>query len=291
MVSPVRILGVVGAGQMGSGIAQLGAAVACLERVIVTDVSEEALARSRAAIASSLARFVRKGTLAQDDADAAIGRIQHTTRLDDMAAADLVVEAVAENEEVKKRVFERLDALLPPHAVLASNTSSISITRLGAATKRPAQVIGMHFMNPPPLMQLVEVVRGMATEDAVFDRTKELAERMGKSVCCSRDSPGFIVNRLLMPMLNEAFYALLEGVASPEDIDSGMRLGTNQPMGPLALADFIGLDTCLAIMQVLHRGLGDAKYRPCPLLQHYVDAGWLGKKSGKGVYSYDKAKD
>ena len=198
-----------------------------------------------------------------------------------------MVEAIIENEEIKTRLFAELDGILRPEAILASNTSSISITRLAAATERPEQVIGMHFMNPVPIMKLVEVIRGIATSDETYAATLGLAETLGKTVSAGRDYPGFIVNRILLPMINEAFYALMEGVASAEDIDTGMKLGTNQPMGPLTLADFIGLDTCLAIMEVLHTGLGDAKYRPCPLLRQYVDAGWYGRKSGRGVYTYE----
>lgn len=280
----LKVLGVVGAGgQMGSGIAQLGAAAEM--DVIMTDVSEAALERGLSSISRSLSRFVRKGQLAQEAADATLARVRVTTSLADLAPADVVVEAVPEDEALKVAVLRQLDAVLGPRAILASNTSSISITRLGAATSRPTQVVGMHFMNPPPVMQLVEVVRGLATSDAVFETTRDLAHRLGKTVSCSSDQPGFVVNRILMPTINEAFFALLEGVASAEDIDTGMKLGTNQPMGPLALADFIGLDTCLAIMNVLHAGCGD-KYRPCPLLVRYVDAGWLGRKAGRGVYTY-----
>ncbi|MCO5579215.1 hypothetical protein L7F22_033069 [Adiantum nelumboides] len=221
-----------------------------------------------------------------DQMDESIALIKPTTSLEHLEPVDFVVEAVAEDESLKRRIFAQLDKIVKPSAVLASNTSSISITRLANETKRPNQVIGMHFMNPPPVMKLVEVVRGLATEDSVFETTKALAERFGKTVSCSKDYPGFIVNRILMPMINEAFYALMEGVGTADDIDNGMKLGTNHPMGPLALADFIGLDTCLSIMQVLYQGLGDTKYRPCPLLVQYVDAGWLGKKTGRGVYQH-----
>lgn len=254
--------------------------------VILSDVSHQALNRALDTIASSLSRHVRKGLLTQEIADKAISRVKVTTELTDMSQADMVIEAIAESEELKKSVFATLDQTVGPETILASNTSSISITRLATATARPGQVIGMHFMNPPPVMKLVEIVRGIATSDEVYETTKDLAVRMGKTVCCSKDFPGFIVNRILMPMINEAFFALQEGIASAEDIDVGMKLGTNQPMGPLTLADFIGLDTCLAIMKVLHSGLGDTKYRPCPLLIQYVDAGWLGRKSGRGVYVY-----
>lgn len=280
----VKVMGVVGAGQMGSGIAQLAAAANL--QVLMLDLNDAALTRGRTSISSSLARFVKKGLMSQGEADDSLARIKTTTLLEELKPADFVVEAVAENEDLKKCIFSQLDKLVKPSTILASNTSSISITRLASATERPHQVIGMHFMNPPPIMKLVEVVRGMATEDAVFETTKALAERFGKTVSCSKDYPGFIVNRVLMPMVNEAFYALMEGVGTPDDIDNGMKLGTNQPMGPLALADFIGLDTCLSIMRVLYEGLGDSKYRPCPLLIQYVDAGWFGKKSGRGVYYY-----
>ncbi|CAI5993125.1 unnamed protein product [Closterium sp. NIES-64] len=224
-------------------------------------------------------------------AAATLTRIRTTPELTPLEQADFIVEAVAESEAVKRNVIGRLDGIAPHHAVLASNTSSISITRLAAATSRPDQVIGMHFMNPPVIMSLVEVVPGLATSDHTLHLTKGLAHRFGKAVCEARDYPGFIVNRLLMPMINEAFYALLEGVGTAQDIDRGMKLGTNQPMGPLHLADLIGLDTCVAIMRVLHAGLGDAKYRPCPLLVQYVDAGWLGRKSGRGVYEYPKQEE
>eukprot|EP00249_Psilotum_nudum_P012770 c23972_g1_i1 orf=162-1025(+) len=283
----VKMIGVVGAGQMGSGIAQLAAAAKI--HVVMADVDEAALKRGLTAISTSLARFVKKGLISQEDVEETVGRVKITTSLADMKYADVVIEAVSENEDLKKRVFSELDKLIKPSAILASNTSSISITRLAAGTERPQQVIGMHFMNPPPIMKLVEVVRGMATDDTVFETTKALAERFGKTVSCSKDYPGFIINRILMPMINEAFYALLEGVGTAEDIDTGMKLGTNQPMGPLLLADFIGLDTCLSIMRILHGGFGEDKYRPCPLLVQYVDAGWLGKKSGRGVYCYESS--
>jgi len=286
-MASVRVIGVVGAGQMGSGIAQVAAAANM--QVVMADLSEEAVGRGMRAISSSLSRFVKKQSLSQEEADATMARLRTTTSLQDMKDADVVIEAVAENEGLKSRIFGELDKLLKPSAILASNTSSISITRLAASTQRPKQVIGMHFMNPPPLMKLVEIVRGMATDDDVFDTIKALAERCGKIVSCSKDYPGFIVNRVLMPMINEAFFCLLEGVGSPHDIDTGMKLGTNQPMGPLALADLIGLDTCLSIMRTIHEGLGDSKYRPCPLLVQYVDAGWLGRKSGRGVYQYNSA--
>ena len=222
----------------------------------------------------------------QEEAEATIARVRTTTRLQEMHDADVVIEAVAEDEGVKKSIFRELDKVVKPGAILASNTSSISITRLAASTQRPKQVIGMHWMNPPPVMKLVEIVRGRATEDGVYGTIKGLAERCGKEVSEARDYPGFIVNRVLMPMINEAFACVMEGVATAEDVDRGMQQGTNQAMGPLALADLIGLDTCLAIMRTLQHGLGDAKFRPCPLLVQYVDAGWLGRKTGRGVYCY-----
>ena len=233
-------------------------------------------------------RLAAKDRLGGQAVDDVAGRVVATAALEDLGAVDFVVEAIVEDEGVKRDVFGRLDAIAPPHAILASNTSSISITRIAAATRRPEQVVGMHFMNPPPLMRLVELIRGMTTSDGTFGVARDLAHAMGKTVCVSEDRPGFIVNRVLMPMINEAFYALMEGVGTAEDIDAGMKLGTNQPMGPLTLADFIGLDTCLAIMRVLHDGLGDSKYRPCPLLVQFVDAGWHGRKAGRGVYRYDE---
>lgn len=283
-MAQVKVMGIVGAGQMGSGIAQLAAAAKL--QVLMVDLNETALTRGLNAISSSLARFVKKGTISPEQMDESLAHIKTTTLLEDLNPADFVVEAVAENEDLKRQIFARLDKCVKSSAILASNTSSISITRLATSTERPHQVIGMHFMNPPPIMKLVEVVRGMATEDSTFETTKALAERFGKTVSCSKDYPGFIVNRVLMPMINEAFYALMEGVGTADDIDNGMKRGTNHPMGPLALADFIGLDTCLSIMRVLYQGLGDSKYRPCPLLVQYVDAGWLGKKSGRGVYHH-----
>ncbi|KAI5067953.1 hypothetical protein GOP47_0016298 [Adiantum capillus-veneris] len=284
MAQHVKVMGVVGAGQMGSGIAQLAAAAQL--QVFMVDVNETALTRGLNAVTSSFSRFVKKGSISQEQMDKSLALIKTTTSLEHLEPVDFVVEAVAEDESLKRRIFAQLDKIVKPSAVLASNTSSISITRLANSTGRPNQVIGMHFMNPPPIMKLVEVVRGMATEDSVFETTKALAERFGKTVSCSKDYPGFIVNRILMPMINEAFYAVMEGVGTADDIDNGMKLGTNHPMGPLALADFIGLDTCLSIMRVLYQGLGDTKYRPCPLLVQYVDAGWLGKKTGRGVYQH-----
>ncbi|KFM26812.1 3-hydroxybutyryl-CoA dehydrogenase [Auxenochlorella protothecoides] len=274
-------LAVIGAGQMGAGIAQVVASSGIAVKLV--DQSHQALDKALAGIESSLARLVTKGRVDAVTAEAALGRLYTSTSLEDLHDVDYVVEAVPEREDLKLRLFASLDAVAPPHAILASNTSSISVTRLGAATRRPAQVLGLHFMNPVPIMGLVELVRGMRTSEDTFRASLALAARLGKQTCVSADTPGFIVNRLLMPGINEAFYALQEGVGSADDIDRGMRLGTNVPMGPLALADFIGLDTCLSIMQVLHSGLGDDKYRPCPLLRQHVDAGWLGKKAGRGV--------
>ena len=282
----IRAIGVVGAGQMGSGIAHVAAASGA--DVILADSASAIVEKAKVSIARNLDREVAKGKRTPDESAAALGRISETTDLDRLARADLVIEAVTEDEEIKKSIFRRLDALVPPAAILASNTSSISITRLAAATSRPDRFIGMHFMNPVPVMGLVEVIRGIATSDETAQAVRELAERMGKTPIFCNDFPGFVSNRVLMPMINEAIYALYEGVAEKEAIDGIMKLGMNHPMGPLALADFIGLDTCLAILRVLHDGLGDPKYRPCPLLVKMVDAGWVGRKSGRGFYAYAK---
>ncbi|HEY4223218.1 MAG TPA: 3-hydroxybutyryl-CoA dehydrogenase [Myxococcota bacterium] len=280
-----KTLGVVGAGQMGAGIAQVAATSGL--SVIVTDVGPEALARGQKAVTDSLARLVKKEAMTQALADEAFARIKWDVTLYAHRDADFVVEAVSENEGLKKKIFVELDGVVQPAGILASNTSSISITRLGACTKRPERFIGMHFMNPVPVMKLVELIRGIATSDETYAATAALAVKLKKTTTVSRDYPGFLANRILMPMINEAFTALMEGVGSAEDIDTTMKLGTNHPMGPLTLADFIGLDTCLAIMEVLHDGFGDPRYRPCPLLRQHVDAGWLGKKSGRGVFHYE----
>ena len=276
-------IAVVGAGQMGNGIAHVFAQSGF--DVTMIDVSADALAKGRGTIEKNLDRQVKKGTLDAAAKDAALGRLQTSTELAAAGEATLLVEAATENRELKFRIFSDLDRLAP-NAILASNTSSISITEIAARTKRPEQVIGMHFMNPVPVMQLVEVIRGLATSDETMQRTTALAKAVGKTPVEVNDYPGFVANRILMPMINEAVYCLMEGVGTPDAIDTVMKLGMNHPMGPLALADLIGLDTCVAILEVLQDGLGDPKYRPCPLLRKYVAAGWLGRKSGRGFYSY-----
>jgi 3-hydroxybutyryl-CoA dehydrogenase len=275
---------VIGAGQMGNGIAHVFAVSGI--PVTMVDVSDEALARGRATIEKNLARQVQKTTLDAAARDAALGRLHASTDLGVAKDASLVVEAASENAKLKFKLFADADRVAPPSAILASNTSSISITEIAAHTQRPDRVIGMHFMNPVPLMQLVEIIRGLATSDETTQRVVALATHLGKTPVEVNDSPGFVSNRVLMPMINEAAYCVHEGVGTPEAIDTVMKLGMNHPMGPLALADLIGLDTCVSILEVLQRGLGDPKYRPCPLLRKYVAAGWLGRKSGRGFYTY-----
>jgi 3-hydroxybutyryl-CoA dehydrogenase len=279
----VKTLAVVGAGQMGAGIAQVAAQSGV--EVVLIDVSPDFVQKGIAGIRSQLDKAVAKGKLKAQEAQAASGRLRAGTA-EDARGAQFAVEAVTENEDVKKKVFAALAKALPADAVLATNTSSIPITRIAATVPNPERVIGMHFMNPVPVMQLVEIIRGVQTSDATYATTRALAERMGKTTVLSKDLPGFIVNRILIPMLNEACFALQEGLASAEDIDTAMKLGTNVPMGPLTLADFIGLDTCLSIAEVLHKGLGEDKYRPAPLLRQYVDAGWLGRKTKRGFHRY-----
>ena len=282
----IETLAVVGAGHMGSGIAQV-AAQAGIE-VLLADASQVLARAALERLGAALARQVDKGKLLGEVREAVLARIRPAATLEECARADLAVEAIVEDETAKEDLFRRLDAILKPAAILASNTSSISITALAAVTRRPAQVIGLHFFNPVPVMQLLEITRGLQTSDATYEMALALGKRLSKTTVTSRDSPGFIVNRILVPLLNEACFALQEGLASREDIDAAVRLGLNHPMGPLTLADFVGLDTLLAITEVLHRELGDDKYRPAPLLRQYVAAGWLGRKSGRGFYSYPK---
>jgi 3-hydroxybutyryl-CoA dehydrogenase len=279
-----EIIGVVGSGTMGNGIAQVAARAGYT--VIMRDISDKFLQRGMSAVDKSLQRDVDKERLTSEEKQSVIGRITTTTKLEDLSGAAFVIEAVTEDLNVKTELFKSLDQITSPEAILASNTSSISITKLGATTQRADKVIGMHFMNPVPVMKLVEVIRGIATSDATYEKVRTLTEKLGKTALDCNDSPGFVSNRVLMPMINEAIFTLYEGVATRESIDGIMKLGMNHPMGPLALADFIGLDVCLAILNVLYDGFGDPKYRACPLLKQYVDAGWLGKKTGRGFYEY-----
>lgn len=277
-------LGIVGGGQMGQGIAQLAAGAGLEVRVV--EANRDLLQRALEGVAKNLDKLVQRGRLPQEKKAEILKRVKGFQGLEELAGTEIIIEAVSEVEPLKLEIFRRLDSVVPPQTILASNTSSIPITRLASATRRPEKVIGIHFMNPAPVMELVEIVCGLKTSPETFRKAQELAKSLGKTVVEVKDYPGFIVNRLLMPMLNEAMYVLMEGTATREAIDKAMTLGTHQPMGPLALADFIGLDTCLSILETLHKEFGDARYRPCPLLRRYVEAGWLGKKSGKGFYTY-----
>jgi 3-hydroxybutyryl-CoA dehydrogenase len=280
----IKKFGVIGAGQMGNGIVQVAAASGL--DVLMSDIKEEFTARGLATIEKNLNRSVSKDKITENDRDATLARISTTTNLEDMKGVDYVVEAAVEREDLKFKLFKDLDSICPAHVILGTNTSSIPIGRIAAQTSRPEKVIGFHFMNPVPVMKLVEVIRGLATDDETFDVTWALCEKFGKTPAEANDFPGFIANRILMPMINEAIFCVYQSVGKPEDIDTVMRLGMNHPMGPLALADLIGLDTCLAIMETLYDGFKDSKYRPCPLLRKYVEAGWFGRKTGRGFYQY-----